>query len=611
MAKLSKKEIKDLPVPSEFVSDGFDFPLGNSDNYPPWEITLGLGKSWDSHFGHLGEDYLLKDKKGINISNGQPVYACSNGMVVFAGNGGKNWGDVILIKCQLPEGRIIYYQPSHLERLFVKEKQGVKRDQLLGYITKLPAWEAHLHLEFKYWEAIEKESNFPVGKGYSGKNGYAPNRESPSKFIKENRRFPLKVLSTYPENGAKNVSPKIEPAIRFNQPLDPETVQEAITISPAGTIGEYILYQIPSKGPPKLVLEKPDKVKYTDFYFWPETTFTIRVSTKLKNQSGVSLSEPFEFRFTIGLDRILFCLEEGGQTALWTINPDGSGLARRQDWAKNGGKPSFSPDGSKIVFHEEVEKITYGICESERKALYLMDFVTGETRTIFNKRGISASRPVFSPDGKKIAFSYFDPFTYPDRVYISVWMMDVNSENAKDLAQFINGDFISPVAWSPNGEQLACQDETDLFIVDVDRGKYRNITRNSNQIINALHYSWSPDGKWFAFLSNDRWNSVLVWPDVWPDDWYDLYLIRPNGQDRKMMIGDLRYFKDLDWSKDSRQLVVLVGPYTPPNSTFTDKKGQYQLVLIDVQNPSQRKTIFTQRNCKIHWIMWNSFRANF
>jgi len=187
------------------ISDGFDYPVGNCDNFDGWYTSLFLGDSWSSYYGHLGEDYL----KSSGSSKGEMVYSASNGIVykVYTGSP-DSWGGVIIIKhtspawnnfsvagTTLPDSgeistNVVYtlYGHINLTEIYVNENENVNRRTpigRIGVVSKFPT--PHLHFEIMNQTAINTEWESGVGHGYSGTDNSAPNHYSPSGFINANR----------------------------------------------------------------------------------------------------------------------------------------------------------------------------------------------------------------------------------------------------------------------------------------------------------------------------------------------------------------------------------------------------------------------------------------
>jgi len=103
---------------------------------------------------HLGDDI-----NGIgeeNIDRGEPVYAVSEGRVVYAGWAGENWGNVVvLLHDREREGmkKTLY---GHLDSVRVAVGGQVRRGDPIGVIGDAAGWHAaHLHFELSPAATLE------------------------------------------------------------------------------------------------------------------------------------------------------------------------------------------------------------------------------------------------------------------------------------------------------------------------------------------------------------------------------------------------------------------------------------------------------------------------
>ena len=126
------------------TADGFDFPVA-----PP--NAEGYYKSRGFRAGgHLGEDWLVSEGSSAR-SQGRPVHAIGNGLVVLARDVHVAWGNVVIIRHSWIENRQLNFADSlyaHLDRIFVREGQQVNRGQQIGTIgNNHGMYPAHLHFE--------------------------------------------------------------------------------------------------------------------------------------------------------------------------------------------------------------------------------------------------------------------------------------------------------------------------------------------------------------------------------------------------------------------------------------------------------------------------------
>ena len=162
------------------VSDGFDYPFGSErhsrkDKHEVgWYDAQGFGAN-----NHLGEDW--NRKTGGNTDCGLPVYAASNGTIVFANEAGPGWAKVLIVRHKLTDGTLVETLYGHLQS-FVKTSGEVTRREQIGSIGDGGgAYQCHLHFEVRL-------SKCPMwgqpGPGYGGdRNGWV----DPSVFVDAHR----------------------------------------------------------------------------------------------------------------------------------------------------------------------------------------------------------------------------------------------------------------------------------------------------------------------------------------------------------------------------------------------------------------------------------------
>lgn len=142
---------------------------------------------------------------------------------------------------------------------------------------------------------------------------------------------------------------------------------------------------------------------------------------------------------------------------------------------------------------------SYGLSPTGKRALFeargdifSIPVEKGEIKNLTRTQGIRELSPVWSPDGKQIA--YYSDATGEYELYLLE-----NSDNAKPR-QITHGSsaWKHAAEWSPKSSHLVYSDRTmKLWLVDVASGNQKVIDEASAEEISD--YSFSPDGEWVAY----------------------------------------------------------------------------------------------------------------
>ncbi|MCX7880647.1 MAG: PDZ domain-containing protein [Ignavibacteria bacterium] len=139
----------------------------------------------------------------------------------------------------------------------------------------------------------------------------------------------------------------------------------------------------------------------------------------------------------------------------------------------------ISPDGAKGLF-------------SSRGEVFTVPAEKGLIKNITNTPAIHDRAPVWSPDGKWIA--YISDKSGETEVYIS--KPDGTGEiqltnNAKTYRYFLK--------WSPDSKKLLCTDKLmELYVIDIETRKITPIRKS--KVWEITDFAWSPDSRWIAFV---------------------------------------------------------------------------------------------------------------
>jgi TolB protein len=180
--------------------------------------------------------------------------------------------------------------------------------------------------------------------------------------------------------------------------------------------------------------------------------------------------------------RIVFAREGLSETQIWTINPDGTDARQLTTEGWSNTQPSWSPDGSKIVFVSN---------RGPGPRVWAMD-ADGSNQVPLTDDVLYAMGPVWSPDGTKIAFArYVDNY--------DIWVMDADGTDQVNVTQDPAEDLWP--SWRPGTTTLAFQSNRDgnseIYAIDAGGGGLANLT--NTPAVGEYEPDWSPDGTRLVF----------------------------------------------------------------------------------------------------------------
>lgn len=150
---------------------------------------------------------------------------------------------------------------------------------------------------------------------------------------------------------------------------------------------------------------------------------------------------------------------------------------------------SISPTGARAVFEFRGEIITV---PAEK----------GDPRNITNTVEAHERSPIWSPDGKQIA--YFSDQSGEYELFVQ--SQDGKGEIRK--FQLSGAGFYDTPVWSPDGEKISFADNSwSLYWIDLKTGDCRRIASEylyGPSRAKTIHHVWSPDSKWIAYTLNTK-----------------------------------------------------------------------------------------------------------
>lgn len=202
---------------------------------------------------------------------------------------------------------------------------------------------------------------------------------------------------------------------------------------------------------------------------------------------------------------------------------------------------------------------------------------------------IQNKKPLWSPDGKRIAFlSNRQGPDVPRGERQGIYVINADGTNLRRLLTSAlyrdeENSFvpykIRDFCWSPDGTKIAFETGSwsDIYVIDVNSKTLRNLT---NKPGNYSDLCWSPDGSKVAFTKHSRRKETEIW------------IIEANGEFWYKLIKGLRPA----WSPDSKQIAFVSGQRTPYRGfpffiVRVDGKNQQNLNLYQV-SPNSVKNIY-------------------
>jgi dipeptidyl aminopeptidase/acylaminoacyl peptidase len=159
----------------------------------------------------------------------------------------------------------------------------------------------------------------------------------------------------------------------------------------------------------------------------------------------------------------------------------------------------WSPDGRWIVYEQD-----FG--GSEYYDLFAIPSSGGTPVNLTNTPDISENNPIFSPDGKTIAFAY-KPKTSPT---VDIALLDWNSRQVKKLTNEPTKDHLWQLAdWSSDGKYIIASrsnagfTDASVYRLEVASGKAEQLTPHKGDVLFTAS-AISPDGKTVLVTSNQK-----------------------------------------------------------------------------------------------------------
>jgi TolB protein len=285
---------------------------------------------------------------------------------------------------------------------------------------------------------------------------------------------------------------------------------------------------------------------------------------------------------------------------IYVMNADGSGLQRLTSPAPGrcdgqgqwNSSPAWSPDGRAIAFTRSYCGRRYSEEPAHVHRIYVMNADGSEQRMLArNPTDFHTTELAWSPRGDKIAFvSRRDG-------NLEIYVMNPDGSEQQRLTRNTVRD--SNPVWSPDGRRIAFESNWQLWVMNADGSAQRRLTRNGAR---NLAPAWSPGGRRIAFerrigrVQSTDWCSGCGTARA-----FEVHVMNADGSGQRRLTPrgpDLRAgLDDQDrrpgWSPDGRRIAFI-----------SKRDGQTEVYVMNADGSGQRNLSRT-RGWQERWFAWS------
>ncbi|MCX7797036.1 MAG: S9 family peptidase [Melioribacter sp.] len=253
-----------------------------------------------------------------------------------------------------------------------------------------------------------------------------------------------------------------------------------------------------------LFLYDIEKKEYYDLIL--NTKFDVPPIDLTSNQDYTFSPDGKEIAFVMNTDKII---ATSTNNDIFIVNTSDIKIGKPAPYKKisvsygNDNQPVYSPDGKYIAFRS----MSRAGFEADKYDLIIYNRTTGTLRNLTQKIDLSIGQILWSPDSKYI---YFDA---PNQIYNSIYRINVETG---DLLTFVKDGVNESMIISSNGEFVFFKRQkttmpAELFSLKTNGGGIEQITNLNGGLLSQLKFS-EPETFWTEGAQGEKVQSILIKP---------------------------------------------------------------------------------------------------
>ena len=287
-----------------------------------------------------------------------------------------------------------------------------------------------------------------------------------------------------------------------------------------------------------------------------ELATNCRVQGPSSQPVGIRAGQLTRIAFTItcsapDLSRIAFDSYRDGASDIYVMSPDGSGLTNlTRNGAESSWRPVWSPDGRRIAF-QLAPGFDIGVINADGSGK--VNLTNTVPQAAGDRSNNEESHPTWSPDGTSIAYSR-DHAGLLDEANWDIFVIRLDGGEVTNLTRGGGSDYLPN--WSPDGRMIAYESGSSLCIMNSD-GTGQLCPASTGLVAEAL--SWSPDG-----------GTVMTSGVV--DSHWEIRLINRDGTGERTIVTDGASVFSPVWSPDGSRIAFASDALEVVNADGTGRR---------------------------------------